>query len=79
MIRGTQRINNQITIGISFIQKLPELRQKCISSGTKEELYELISSPYFLKRNTKIGDNINMFGSIKHQEAHWPHTSPKMS
>ena len=66
MIRGTQSIDNQITTGISFIQKLPELRQKCISRGTKEEeLYELINSPYFLKRNTKIGDDIYTLGSIK--------------
>lgn len=36
MIRATQNIDNQITTGISFIQKLPELRQNCLPKGSKE-------------------------------------------
>lgn len=45
MIRATQNIDNQITTGISFIQKLPELRQNCLPKGSKEELYEMIIFP----------------------------------
>lgn len=68
MIRGTQSIDKQITTGISFIQKLPELRQKCIKKGSKEEeLYDLISSPYYLKRSSKISYGVYVLGGIKNR------------
>lgn len=67
MIRATQNIDNQITTGISFIQKLPELRQNCLPKGSKEELYEMISSPLDLKRNRKIAEGIYTLGSIKNK------------
>lgn len=66
MIRGTQNIDNQITTGISFVQKLPEFRQDCLPRGsTEEELYEMISSSYYLKRNRKIAEGTYTLGSIK--------------
>lgn len=66
MIRGTQCIDSQITTGISFVQKLPELKQKCIAKGSAEsDIYYSIENPYLLKRQSKISDGVFILGSIK--------------
>lgn len=54
MIRGTQNIDNQIVTGVSFVQKLPELKEKCILKDSKsEESYNAIESVTLLKRKFK--------------------------
>lgn len=66
MIRGTRNIDNQITTGISFVQKLPEFRQDCLPQGSREEeLYEMISSPHYLKGNRNIAEGTYTLDSIK--------------
>ena len=35
MIKCTQNIDQQILIGISFIQKLPELKPSCVEKGSQ--------------------------------------------
>jgi len=45
-IRGTQNIDTQTITGISFVQKLPELKYRCIRKGSRAELiYEQIELP----------------------------------
>ena len=69
MIKGTQGIDNQIITGVSFLQKLPELRQKCIIKGSREEkLYNSIDAPYILKRNLEIAPGIFVLGAIKNKQ-----------
>jgi len=66
MIRGTQCIDNQITTGISFVQKIPELKQKCIPKHSKLELLcDSIENPYVLKRTLRLDDNTYALGSVK--------------
>lgn len=66
MIRGTQNIDNQITTGISFVQKLPELKQNCILLNTREEkICESIENPHLLKRTSKLDEDIYALGSFK--------------
>lgn len=66
MIKGTQCIDSQITTGIAFVQKLPELKQKCIVKGSKEEkIYNGIECPHLLKRGRKIAEGVFVLGGIK--------------
>ncbi|CAC5363251.1 unnamed protein product [Mytilus coruscus] len=66
MIRGTQNIDSQIVTGVSFLQKLPELKQNCIEKGSVcETLYNSMECPYILKRMKKIGNIGYILGSIK--------------
>lgn len=66
MIRGTQNIDNQIVTGVSFIQKLPELKEKCILKDSKsEEIYNAIESVTFLKKTQKIQEGIYALGAVK--------------
>ena len=66
MIRGTQNIDNQIITGVSFLQKLPELKQKTISKGSElEKLYNSIEQPCSLSRGLEITEGIFVLGAIK--------------
>lgn len=66
MIRGTQNIDNQIVTGVSFVQKLPELKQKCIKKGSFcEKLYNSIESPCQLKRGDRVDNGIYILGGVK--------------
>ncbi|CAC5361428.1 unnamed protein product [Mytilus coruscus] len=66
MIRGTQNIDSQIVTGVSFLQKLPELKQNCIEKGSVcETLYNSMECPYILKRMKKIGNIGYILGGIK--------------
>jgi len=66
MIRGTQNIDNQIMTGVSFLQKLPELKQTTIEKGSYlEDFYNSIESPNILKRGLKLTHDIYVLGSIK--------------
>lgn len=66
MIIGTQNIDNQIVTGVSFIQKLPELKEKCILKDSKsEEIYNAIESITLLKRTQKIEEGIYVLGAVK--------------
>ncbi|CAG2218049.1 unnamed protein product [Mytilus edulis] len=66
MIRGTQNIDNQIITGVSFVQKIPELKLKFIVEGTElDKLYKSIESPNILKRGEMITQGIYILGSIK--------------
>lgn len=66
MIRGTQNIDNQIVTGVSFIQKLPELKEHCILRNSKcEEIYNSIESVTLLKRNHCIQEGIYVLGAVK--------------
>ncbi|CAC5384005.1 unnamed protein product [Mytilus coruscus] len=65
LIRGTQNIDSQIITGISFIQKLPELEQKCIVKGSDvEKVYNEIKNSQNLKRGSKIENNVYILGAI---------------
>lgn len=65
LIRGTQNIDSQIITGISFIQKLPELKQKCIVKGSDvEKVYNEIKNSQNLKRGSKIENNVYILGAI---------------
>ncbi|KAK3106883.1 hypothetical protein FSP39_002036 [Pinctada imbricata] len=67
MIRGTQGIDNQIATGVSFVQKIPELKQKCISPEQKDlgQLCFSIESPHILKRGISVSENAFVLGAIK--------------
>ena len=68
LIRGTQNIDNQILTGVSFVQKLPELKQRCIKNGTEaERIYEVVENSSCLRRKEKIADGIYVLGGI-HQK-----------
>ncbi|XP_062599997.1 uncharacterized protein LOC134261585 [Saccostrea cucullata] len=69
MIQGTQNIDSQIVTGISFVQKLPELKQKFVEStveGSKlEKLFNSIESPNLLIRGEMIEKGVYVLGGIK--------------
>jgi hypothetical protein len=66
MICGTQNIDNQIITGVSFLQKLPELKQKTIESDSElENIYNSIEHPNILTRGMKISTNIYVLGAVK--------------
>ena len=65
MIRGTQNFDNQILTGVSFVQKLPELKNKCVEKGTElEMLYNSIETPAVLKRTLSINNGFHVLGGI---------------
>ena len=65
MIRGTQNIDNQIVTGVSFVQKLPELKVKCIVKGSPcDQLYNSIESVSILKRTCKLEDGVYILGGV---------------
>lgn len=64
MIRGSQSIDTQIITAISFIQKLPELKQKCIVKDSEiDMLCKIIENPSLLKRGQKLDDGIYILGA----------------
>ena len=69
MIQGTQYIDNQIITGISFVQKLPELKQKLVASmfeGSElEKLFNSIECPNLLKRGEMIEKGMYILGGMK--------------
>ncbi len=66
LIRGTQNIDSQLIAGISFTQKLPELRDKCIINGSDEELlYNALDKPHLLKRGEMLSNGIYVLGAMK--------------
>ena len=66
MIRGTQNIDQQIVTGISFIQKLPELKLSCVEKGSKMDfLCDMIERPNILKRGKQLGEGIYILGGLK--------------
>ena len=68
-IRGTQNIDNQIITGVSFVQKLPELKQTCIVKGLEvERIYNAIDCPNIIKRRDKIFENAYVLGALKEKE-----------
>ena len=69
MIRGTQNIDSQIVTGISFIQKLPELKQRCIRKGSEvSEICSSIENPHAIKRGRMIKTGIYVLGAIHEKE-----------
>lgn len=64
MIRGSQSIDTQIITAISFIQKLPELKQKCVLENSEvDKLCKTIEEPSLLKRGQKLGSGIYILGA----------------
>ncbi|KAK3098757.1 hypothetical protein FSP39_022815, partial [Pinctada imbricata] len=69
LIRGTQNIDDQIIGGISFVQKIPELRAYCIEKGSPEDdLYTELERSDTVKRGEKIGNDIFILGAVKLKE-----------
>lgn len=69
MIRGTQNVDQQIIKGVSFLQKLPELRNSCIPSGSYIlSLCESIECPQLLKRGEQIEPGIYILGGLLYRE-----------
>jgi hypothetical protein len=64
MIRGSQSIDTQIITAISFIQKLPELKQKCIVKDSEiDVLCKSIENPSHLKRGQKLDNGTYILGA----------------
>ncbi|XP_061183192.1 uncharacterized protein LOC133191454 [Saccostrea echinata] len=69
LIRGTQNIDNQIITGVSFIQKMPELKQNCLTKGSDvEKLCHSIENPHPIQRGEKICDGAYVLGGIKQRQ-----------
>lgn len=69
MIRGTQNIDSQIITGVSFLQKLPELKQTTIVKGSNlDALYNSIENPNILKRGLQLGPAVYVLGAIKEKQ-----------
>ena len=63
MIKGTQNIDQQIATGVSFLQKLPELKQKFVQKNSDlDGLCYLIENPHVLKRSKQIRKNSYVLG-----------------
>ena len=59
LIHGTQFIDNQILSAVALIQKLPELKEKCINTGTEIDLlYRDLTRASKSKFRTEILPNI---------------------
>ena len=55
LIHGTQFIDSQILTAVSFTQKLPELKEQCISPASEgEKLYDNLLYPNKPKRKQEI-------------------------
>lgn len=68
-IRGTQNIDSQIITGIAFVQKLPELKEKCIFKYTLEDtLCRSIENPNVIKRGQQIGEQVYILGAVKRKQ-----------
>ena len=68
-IRGTQNIDSQIVTGISFVQKLPELKDKCIVYGSFEEsICAAIENPNVLKRRDQLSENVYILGAVTNKK-----------
>ena len=66
MIRGTQNIDCQIITGVSFLQRLPELKQSTVTKGSDiEKLCHSIENSNILIRGLKLGKHIYVLGAIK--------------
>lgn len=73
MIRCTQNVDQQIIKGVSFLQKLPELRNSCIPSGSYiSSLCEPIEFPQLLKRGEQIEPGIDILGGLLYRELNQP-------
>ena len=67
LIHGTQFIESQILTAVSFVQKIPELREKCIKPGSEvEEIYRSLSCARRPKNPQLISSSLNAYrlGSI---------------
>ena len=65
LIHGTQFIDSQIITAVSFTQKLPELREQCITPGSEEEgLYYELLHPNKPKRKLEILPSVHTLGSF---------------
>lgn len=54
---------------ISFIQKLPELKEKCIVAGTFEDsLCTSIENPNMLKRGQQIDKGVYILGAVRQRK-----------
>lgn len=63
MIRGTQNIDQQIVTGVSFLQKLPELKRTCVAKGSYvETVCHSIDYPNVLKRKKEIKPGVYILG-----------------
>ena len=63
-IHGTQNIDTQITTGISFIQKIPELINDCIEPGTVfEKLVNSLRSGYSPKHKEELFNEVHRLGA----------------
>ncbi|XP_056009246.1 uncharacterized protein LOC130046297 isoform X1 [Ostrea edulis] len=69
MIQGTQNIDSQIVTGVSFVQKIPELKQKFLESTVKgselEKLLNAIESPNLLIRGEMVERGVYILGGVK--------------
>lgn len=69
MIQGTQNIDSQIVTGVSFVQKIPELKQRFLENtveGSKlEKLLNAIESPNLLIRGEMIERGVYILGGVK--------------
>ena len=65
LIHGTQFIDSQILTAVSFTQKLPELKEQCITPGSVEEkLYYNLLNPNKPKRKAEILPHCYLLGSL---------------
>lgn len=68
-IRGTQNIDSQIITAISFVQKLPELKEKFIFKDTLEDtLCRSIENLNVIKRGQQIGEQVYILGAVKRKQ-----------
>ncbi|KAK3107448.1 hypothetical protein FSP39_014874 [Pinctada imbricata] len=71
VIKGTQNIDFQIITGVSFVQKLPELKHEYAPNGSviaKIYIVNQIEFPSTLKRTKKISDGVYMLGALHVKE-----------
>ncbi|XP_068737234.1 uncharacterized protein [Montipora capricornis] len=65
LIHGTQFIDSQILSAVSITQKIPELRDKCITSGTDlEAVYFTLSHPRKPAKMLEISKNVYALGAF---------------
>lgn len=65
MIKGSQNLDQQIVTGISFLQKLPELKHICVTKDSYlEYLCNSIDYPNILKRKKELGLGMYLLGGI---------------
>lgn len=65
LIHGTQFIDSQILSAVSITQKIPELREKCTTSGTDlEAVYFSLSHPRKPAKMLEISKNVYALGAF---------------